>query len=129
MKKEIINVVITLLFMSVITILFLVMISFSAYTFKWQSDTAMQGITFTYIFSGLSGGVLFGWLGGKRNMAMALLFGIVLASLYWGILGGAAMVYFRENISNMGRFAFCFGIMALSLVSGILIGSRISKNR
>ena len=127
MKKEMIHVVITLIFMSVITILFLVIISFLAYKLKWQSSMAMYGITFTYILSGLLGGILFGWLGGRRNVAMAFLFGIVLASLYWGIPGGILMVYFQENISNMGRFASCFGQMVLSIVAGILIGSRMRR--
>jgi putative membrane protein (TIGR04086 family) len=82
MKKEMINIVITLIFMSVVTVLFLVIISFFAYQFKWQSSLAMYGITFTYISSGLMGGLLFGKISEKRNIAMAFLFGIVQASLY-----------------------------------------------
>ena len=62
MKKEIINGVITILFMSVITILSILMISLCAYGWKWQSHVAMQGITYTYIVTGLAGGLLQGLL-------------------------------------------------------------------
>lgn len=127
MKKEIKNAVITLLVMSVITILFLYVISFCTFTYKWKSPVAMQGITFTYIFTGLSGGLLYGWLSRKKGIGMALLYGIVLASLYWCIPGGVAMLIFKENISNMGRFAVVWSMMAGSVTAGILISTGIRR--
>ncbi len=135
MKKEIKNAVITLLVMSAVTLLLLVLLSILAFVLKWQSKMAMQGITFTYISTGLLGGMLRGGLSrrgpvdkkdtlfktGKIGLGMALLYGIVLASLYWGIPGGIAMLIFKENISDMGRFAIVWSMMAGSITAGILI--------
>lgn len=134
MKKEIKNAVITLLAMSVVTILLLVIISFSAFALKWQSKMAMQGITFTYIFTGLLGGMLHGCLNRRTmvrtiGLGRALLYGIVFASLYWGIPGGIAMLCYKENISDMGRFAIVWSMMAGSITAGILIGTGRKKDK
>ena len=62
MKKEIINGIITILFMCVITVLSILVISLCAFRWKWQAAVAMQGITGTYIITGLAGGLLHGRL-------------------------------------------------------------------
>ncbi len=128
MKKEMINAIITLLVMSVKTNLFLLLVSFWTYRFKWQAGMAMQGITYTYIVTGLLGGLTYGGLSAKKGIGMALLFGMVLSSLYWAIPGGVAMLIFKENISDIGRFALVWGMMAGGITAGILISTGIKGN-
>ena len=129
MKKEIKNAVITILFMSVITVLSLVVVSVCAFKLKWKSELVMQGITVTYIVTGLTGGLLFGRLSHRdfsiRNKRVGVLrsflYGIVLASLYWAVPGGIMMFFYHENISHMGQFAVCWGLMAGSITAGVLL--------
>lgn len=126
MKKEIINGVITIFFMCVITVLSIFVISMCAFRWKWQADAAMQGITCTYIISGLAGGLLWGRffrVGTMKKMGIlrALFYGIVLSCAYWGIPGGIAMLIMREHISDMGKFAVVWGMMAGSITAGILL--------
>lgn len=125
MKKELINGVITILFMCVITIFFIFAVSLCAFRWKWQADVAMQGITGTYIITGLSGGLLHGRLLRSRSIKKmrilkALFYGIVLSCTYWGIPGGIAMLLVKEHISDMGQFAVVWGMMSGSIMAGIL---------
>jgi hypothetical protein len=71
------------------------------------------------------GGLLEGLLrrrkgGGKIGILKALFLGIILASAYWGIPGGIAMVCFKERILDMGQFATAWGMVALSITAGLL---------
>ena len=126
MKKEIINGVITILGMCVITILSIFVVSLCAFRWKWQADLAMQGITATYIISGLAGGLIRGTLLRRGNVKgtgilKALFHGIVFSCAYWGIPGGIAMLLVKEHILDMGKFAMAIGITAGSIAAGILL--------
>ena len=136
MKKELINGVITLLFMCVITILCIFVISLCAFQWKWQADVAMQSITGTYILTGLAGGLFHGRLLCSRTIKKtgilrALFYGIILSCAYWGIPGGIAMLLVKEHISDMGQFAVVWGMMTASVTAGILLsrGWATSKNK
>lgn len=134
MKKELLNGVITILFMCVITILSIFVVSLCAFHWKWQADVAMQGITGTYIITGLSGGLLYGWLLRGRcikkiGILKALFYGIVFSCTYWGIPGGIAMLLVKEHISDMGRFGVSWGMMMGSVTAGILLSTGIWQSR
>jgi hypothetical protein len=131
MKKEIINGIITVVFMCVITLLSILVVSMCTFWWKWQADMAMKGITATYIISGLAGGLMEGCLLRRgrikrTGILKALFYGIILSSAYWGIPGGIAMLLVKEHILDMGNFAMVFGITAGSITAGILFcqGSR-----
>lgn len=126
MKKEIINGIITILFMCVITILSIFVVSLCAFRWKWQSDVVMWGITGTYIISGLAGGLLHGRLLYGRvlkriGILRAFFYGIVLSCVYWGIPGGIAMLLMKEHISDIGKFAIAWGMMTGSITAGIIM--------
>ena len=57
----------------------------------------------------------------KMGILRALFYGIVLSCAYWGIPGGIAMLIMREHISDMGKFAVVWGMMAGSITAGILL--------
>ena len=121
MKREFRFFLEALMVMGVVTILLLISVSSLTYYLGWRADKAMQGITYTYILTGLSGGIWFGCRSKKRGLAKALLYGIILVSLYWGILGGGIMFFMGETIQDIGRFAIVWGLMTLSFCVGELI--------
>ncbi len=79
------NYIITILIMAIVSLLCLVILSIFTYNYKWQADKALIGITYTYILTGLVGGLSQKILCKEsKSMGRKMLEGMIFSSLFMG---------------------------------------------
>ena len=128
------NMMISLIFMGVLTVILLVIIGIGAYYLKFEADIAMLLITVVYIFVGASGGVAHAFLERiqmKRsvfgpNLLQTILGGVVLGSAYMLILLICAFLMVKTTIDDWLRFVILWLMVCGSCLLGkILFGRKV----
>lgn len=112
-------VAISILSMSLVSILSLILLSVLTYIFKWQANTAMIGITGTYILAGFLGGLTLKfaelWKGRKKeegvqvqrentSVGTKMIEAISAATFFMGILLLLSVITTQEKFELSGRF-------------------------
>lgn len=110
---------ISILSMSLVSILSLILLSVLTYIFKWQANTAMIGITGTYILAGFLGGLTLKfaelWKGRKKeegvqvqrentSVGTKMIEAISAATFFMGILLLLSVITMQEKFELSGRF-------------------------
>ena len=75
----------SILIMVVVSFISLIVIAWLSYTYKWQADKALAGITVTYILAGFIGGLTQKFLcREQKSMGKKMVEGMVLSSVFMG---------------------------------------------
>lgn len=107
---------IALIIMAVVSISCLWMISYFAYSFKWQADKAMIGIIATYILTGLMGGICIHKMN-RGNILEALFLG----SIYMISLPLVSSILFENDLVYSPQFFRIYGVMICSVIMGRML--------
>lgn len=129
-------VAISILSMSLVSILSLMILSILTYIFKWQADTAMLGITGTYILAGFCGGLALKfahlWKGRKKedgvqvqretiSIGTKMVEAILTATLFMGILQLLSLIAGTGTFELSGRFLTIWMLLVGSACLGRIL--------
>ena len=130
-KNTIKSIILSLIIMGIVSIVTLVVLGVLTYTLKWQAPEAMVGITFTYIISGLVGGMMQGVL--NRRVASILenslelreriISGLLLGTSYMFILLILSIVFTQNTNWDFTRLI----VLWIMLVCSSVLGSFLSN--
>ena len=113
---------IIIIIMSIVSVLSLFVISMLSYTYEWQADKALIGITFTYIATGFIGGLLLKIIDKElKSMGRKMLEGIMISTIF---MGGLVLlsVYIVENPFEMtSRFLMIWMLLMGSTCLGRIL--------
>ncbi|MBR4025971.1 MAG: YrzE family protein [Lachnospiraceae bacterium] len=132
------QIIVSILFMAITSVLLLFLVSICTYIFKWQADMAMLLITFVYILTGIFGGMLYGkrqrtengstdtserslYFDKKSGFGKKLLQGIILGSVYMGILIFISVFGLQNTIKDYVRLM----LLWILVVGGSVLGEML----
>lgn len=119
--RKIGNLVITIIIMFITSMICIGVVSIISYTYKWQADKALVGITITYILAGFTGGITQKVLDKeKRGIGQKMLEGILTGFIFVGLLLIASVFVAQNPLLFSSRF-----LMILMLVIGSTCLGRI----
>ena len=97
-------------------------VSILAYTYKWQADKALIGITITYIVTGFIGGVSQKILNKEqKNMGKKMVDGIVLSSVFMGVLVLLSICVTENPMNISSRFLMIWVLLMGSSCLGRIL--------
>ncbi len=126
----------TIFVMSIISTILLLCISLLTYCFKWQADTAMLAITFTYILTGFFGGMVMKWIPSwhRRKLDKAIsvqqepvsigskmLESIIVASVFMLLLLILSITIVRDPFALSSRFLMIWMLLVGSACLGRIL--------
>ena len=112
---------IVMIIMFLSSMIFLLVTGVLTYVLKWQADKAMIGIIFSYIFTGFMGGRAKCYFSTNQNMAVKLLEGIVLATLFMLFLMGLSLALLGNDIFISGRVLMIWMLIVGSACLGRIL--------
>lgn len=127
----------SVIFMAVVSMISLLIVAVLTYRLHWQADTAMIGITVTYILSGFLGGCSFHWrhfLKRKQcvenasvsietcNLTTKLQEAILAGTLFMGILLLLSVWYMGDDFSVSSRVLTIWLLLVGSTSLGRVLG-------
>ena len=134
-KNTIKSIILSLIIMGIVSIVTLVVLGALTYTLKWQAPEAMVGITFTYIISGLVGGMMQGVL--NRRVASILenslelreriISGLLLGTSYMFILLILSIVFTQNTNWDFTRLIVLWILLVCSSVLGSFLSNIFCK--
>ncbi|MBQ8627272.1 MAG: YrzE family protein [Agathobacter sp.] len=134
-KNTIKSIILSLIIMGIVSIVTLVVLGVLTYTLKWQAPEAMVGITFTYIISGLVGGMMQGVL--NRRVASILenslelreriISGLLLGTSYMFILLILSIVFTQNTNWDFTRLIVLWILLVCSSVLGSFLSNIFCK--
>lgn len=115
------QIVMPLLLMSFVSVILLLGLSALTYIFKWQADTALVGITLTYIVAGFVGGRSRKKLSEEITIGKKLLEGIFLGTLFMFLLWLLSMVIVQNQFELSSRFLMIWMLLIGSVSLGRIL--------
>ena len=120
--RKIRNYFITIVIMSIVSVLMLLFVSILSYTYKWQADKALIGITITYIVTGFCGGLSQKIMNKDTySMGKKMLEAIVMSSLFMGILIVLSVYFVQNPLEVTSRFLMIWMLLMGSTCLGRIL--------
>ncbi len=114
--------IITIIIMSIVSILSLIIVSMLSYTYKWQADKALIGITIVYILAGFVGGFSHKLMDrDEKSTGRKMLGGIVLSSVFMGGLVFASIFVVHNPFEITSRFLMIWMLLMGSACLGRIL--------
>ena len=111
-----------LMIMVVVSVICLWMVSALTYTYKWQADKALIGITITYIVTGFCGGLSQKIMNKDTySMGKKMLEAIVMSSLFMGILIVLSVYFVQNPLEVTSRFLMIWMLLMGSTCLGRIL--------
>lgn len=125
-KNTIKSIILSLIIMGIVSIVTLVVLGVLTYTLKWKAPEAMMGITFTYIISGLVGGMMQGLLNRRAGsipenspeLRERIISGLLLGTGYMFILLILSIVFTQNMDWDITRLIVLWILLVCSSVLG-----------
>ena len=103
--KKIRYFLLVLIIMVVVSVICLCVVSALAYTYKWQADKALIGVTFTYIVTGFVGGFSQKIMNKEaQSIGRKMLEGMILSLLFMGGLIVLSFFLIQNPLEITSRF-------------------------
>lgn len=126
----------SIMIMMLVSVASLLIISLLTYLLKWKADTAMTGITLTYILTGFSGGLFGKWYGKRQyrrtkdavlvqqmplKMRWKIAEGMILGTVFMLLLVVLSLFYHGNTFAVSERVVIIWLLLAGSASLGRII--------
>ena len=116
------NSLIAIIIMFIVSVLLLLMVSMLSYTYKWQADKALIGITCTYIVAGFVGGFVQKIMDKEqKSMGRKMLEGMVLSTTFIGGLVLISVCLLKNPMVISSRFLMIWMLLMGSTCLGRIL--------
>lgn len=120
--RKIRNILIAIIIMFITSALSLLIVSMLSYTYKWQADKALIGITITYIVTGFIGGLMQRIRNKEqKSMGRKMLDGIVLSCMFMGVLVLLSVFVAQNPLEISSRFLMIWMLLMGSTCLGRIL--------
>ena len=116
------NSIIAIIIMVIVSVLSLFVVSMLSYTYKWQADKALIGITLTYIMTGFIGGLLKKIIDKEqKKMGRKMLEAMILSSIFMCGLIVLSVFVIQNPLEVSSRFLMIWMLLIGSTCLGRIL--------